>query len=52
MFEILGHLLYYSEFNLFNAIDGRKGHCSCVDPDQRAHNEPSHQDLHFLFFRF
>ena len=35
--------------NHFNPVDQYKNtYANSVDPDETAHNEPSHQDLHYL----
>ena len=35
-------------FNPFNSSDQKKGSANSADPDEMAHYEPSHQDLHCL----
>ena len=36
--------------NPFSPVDLNNTHTNSVDPDEMAHNEPSHQDLHCLPF--
>ena len=42
----------YLSFDTFNSTDWKTGLANSVDPDEMAHNEPSHQDLHCLSFCF
>ena len=48
---LAGYLLYHCAFNPLSRVDQDRLFCKqCVDPDETAHNEPSHQDLHCLPF--
>ena len=42
----------YHLFNTFNPVDESESIANSVDPDETAHNEPSHQDLHCLPSRY
>ena len=51
--DIMPNIKAYYKCLTHSALQTKPGTCAnSVDPDETAHNEPSHQDLHCLTFRF
>ena len=52
IFLVLPIQAVFRFFNPFSPAEQNSAFANSIDPDEMAHNEPSHQDLHCLPFCF